>query len=151
MFVSRFKNPPQGNITFRFQWVTVWVRVPLPVPRRSKFCIACSDFFQKSEFTRFLASPPQIDSASPGFDLVNKKQCAKSLVNTYTIKRQSSLRRLPFYYFPMRISPTTHTAMPIICRKESTSLYSSTPTTSKITANAILATSDAALTFQPTR
>ena len=26
---------------------TVWVRVPPPAPRRSKLCIACSDFFTK--------------------------------------------------------------------------------------------------------
>ena len=34
----------QGDITFRFLWATVWVRPPLPVPRRSKPCIACSGF-----------------------------------------------------------------------------------------------------------
>ena len=28
---------------------TVWVRVPPPAPRRSKLCIACSDFFYKSQ------------------------------------------------------------------------------------------------------
>ena len=28
---------------------TVWVQVPLPAPRRSKLCIACSDFFNMSE------------------------------------------------------------------------------------------------------
>ena len=39
-----FQTFHQGDITFRFLWATVWVRPPLPVPRRSKPCIACSGF-----------------------------------------------------------------------------------------------------------
>ena len=66
-------------------------------------------------------------------------------------KRRSSAGGSSFSYFPMRISPTMHTTMPMICRREITSLYTSTPTTSRITAKAILATSDAALIFHPTR
>ena len=48
----------------------VRVRVPPPVPRRSKLCIACSDFLQKSERTHAAAPPFQIEPAALGFDLV---------------------------------------------------------------------------------
>ena len=44
----------------------VWVRVPPPAPRRSKLCIACSDFFQKSERTHSAAPPFQPRPACAG-------------------------------------------------------------------------------------
>ena len=45
---------------------TVWVRVPPPAPRRSKLCIACSDFFQKSERAHAAAPPLQPRPAALG-------------------------------------------------------------------------------------
>ena len=47
---------------------TVWVRVPPPAPRRSKFCIACSDLFYKSERAHTAAPPLRIRPAALGFD-----------------------------------------------------------------------------------
>ena len=45
---------------------SVPVRVRLPAPRRSKLCIACSDFFQKSERTHSDAPPFQPRPACAG-------------------------------------------------------------------------------------
>ena len=45
---------------------SVPVRVRSPAPRRSKLCIACSDFFQKSERTHSAAPPFQPRSACAG-------------------------------------------------------------------------------------
>ena len=42
------------------------VRSRLPAPRRSKLCIACSDFFQKSERTHAAAPPFQPRPACAG-------------------------------------------------------------------------------------
>ena len=42
------------------------VRVRSPAPRRSKLCIACSDFFQKSERTYSAAPPFQSRPACAG-------------------------------------------------------------------------------------
>ena len=48
----------------------LWVRVPLPVPRRRGRHIVRGDFFQKSPLTHFVAAPLQIEPAALGFDLV---------------------------------------------------------------------------------
>ena len=45
---------------------SVPVRVRSPAPRRSKLCIACSDFFQKSERTHSAAPPFQPRPACAG-------------------------------------------------------------------------------------
>ena len=42
------------------------VRVQLGEPRRSKLCIACSDFFQKSERAHVAAPPFQTGPAAAG-------------------------------------------------------------------------------------
>ena len=42
----------------------LWVRVPLPVPRRSKLYIACSDLFYKSERAHAAAPPFQLRPAT---------------------------------------------------------------------------------------
>ena len=47
----------------------VRVRLPPRAPRRSKRCIVCSDFFQKSERTHFVAPPFQITTAALSLQL----------------------------------------------------------------------------------
>ena len=68
----------------------LWVRVPLPVPRRRGRHIVRGDFFQKSPLTHFAAAPLQIEPAALGFDLVlgaNLKAVASILLRCSKIKQ----------------------------------------------------------------
>ena len=54
---------------FRFQWATVWVQIPLPVPSRSRHHIACSDFFLKVRARTTAVPPFQAQPFTLGCDL----------------------------------------------------------------------------------
>ena len=74
----------------------VWVRVPPPAPRRSKLCIACSDFFQKSERTHAAAPPFQPRPAYAGLASDDENGSDLNCLTAPRIKTAVQLNGLPF-------------------------------------------------------
>ena len=85
----------------------VGVQVSSLAPRRSKRHIVCSDFFQKSERTHFVAPPFQITTAPPDCDLVGKRLSKHSC--RLGIRRNKRHTVCPAFF---QKSERTHSAAP---------------------------------------
>ena len=74
------------------------VRVQLGEPRRSKLCIACSDFFQKSERAHVAAPPFQTGPAAAGlrfgFSVVLQSPLCSGLFLCLRLQNKPSARTL---------------------------------------------------------
>ena len=76
----------------------VWVRPPLPVPSRSKLCIACSDFLQKAECPHAAAPPFPISPALLRFDRVFFDEICKLRIAASCQNRVCVLPLALFFY-----------------------------------------------------
>ena len=82
---------------------SVPVRVRSPAPRRSKLCIACSDFFQKSERAHAAAPPLQTEPAALGFGLVFFDESHKFCIATRTKTKLTCLNKSVLFWIPLSL------------------------------------------------
>ena len=74
-----------------------WVRIPPSPPRRSKLCIACSDFFYKSERAHAAAPPFSNRTRFAGLRLDEDKTFWK-YISTWGTCKQALYRLLRLFY-----------------------------------------------------